>query len=172
MGKKADFKKTKIYRLCCNQLSVPFQYIGHTTDFQKRKAVHKYDCHNKNDLRKYNQRLYQVIREYGGFKNWSMILVERFPCENNKEACIRERYWAEQLNSNLNTRKPYRSDEELKNYYIENKERIDKYQKEYRDKHKHLKQDEQEQFHENISIEKQEHVPLISQVQPSLEEME
>ena len=103
-----------------------------------------------------------------------MILVERFPCDNNEEACIRERYWSENLNSNLNTRKPYRSDEELKNYYIENKEKIKKYQQEYRKmyKHKHLKQDEQEQSHENISIEIQEREPLISQVELGPQEME
>ena len=160
MTKNADFKKTKIYRLCCNNLSVPYQYIGHTTNFNKRKAVHKYDCNTK-DKPKYNQKVYQIIRENGGWKSWSMILVENYPCNNNLEASQRERYWFEKLNANMNTRLPYRSEEDLKQYYVDNKEKIREYQKGKAKEYYQKKKQQQEEViplqPEYISVEQQDY---------------
>ena len=73
-------------------------------------------------------KIYQIIRDNGGWDNWSMIMIENFPCNNNLEASMRERYWYEELNGNMNTRKPYRSKEEEKEY---NKEYNKEYQKKY-----------------------------------------
>jgi hypothetical protein len=130
MPKNPNFKDTIIDKLCCNDLEILFQYIGHTTNFPKRKALHKHNCNNMNS-KLYNLKIYQIIRDNGGWDNWSMIMIENFPCNNNLEASMRERYWYEELNGNMNTRKPYRSKEEEKEYIKEYRENNKEYQKEY-----------------------------------------
>ena len=42
----------------------------------------------------------------GGWPNWSMILVEKYPCNDQLDATKRERYWYEQLNATLNSQVP------------------------------------------------------------------
>jgi len=39
-----NYSKTSIYKLCCNDTSITECYIGHTTNFTKRKQRHKYSC--------------------------------------------------------------------------------------------------------------------------------
>ena len=39
--KEIDYSKTVIYKIVCNDLNVKDVYVGHTTDFTKRKATHK-----------------------------------------------------------------------------------------------------------------------------------
>jgi len=42
-------------------------YVGHTTEFNKRKAHHKSRCNNENE-KSFNCKLYQMIRNNGGLK--------------------------------------------------------------------------------------------------------
>jgi hypothetical protein len=44
-----------------------------------------------------------MIRENEGWNNWSMIEIEKYPCNDKNKACARERYWYELLNANMNT---------------------------------------------------------------------
>ena len=46
--KDIDYSKTIIYKIVCNDLNITDVYVGHTTNFIKRKARHKYDCNNIN----------------------------------------------------------------------------------------------------------------------------
>lgn len=101
-----DYSKTTIYKLCCNDLSITDVYVGHTTDFTRRK----YD-HSKNSTHS-PYAVYECIRKNGGWKNWTMVLIEEFPCENDLQARARERYWYEQLNANLNMCRPLAYPEE------------------------------------------------------------
>ena len=110
-----DYQNTMIYKICCNDLNVPYIYVGHTTSFIKRKAKHKSNCNNSNG-RMYNLKVYQTICENGGWKNWSMIKVEDYSCSDKLEATKRERYWYEFLNADLNVRTPYINKEEIKEY--------------------------------------------------------
>ena len=41
-----DFSKTIMYKICCKNLNIIDIYVGHTTDFKKRKYCHKSDCNN------------------------------------------------------------------------------------------------------------------------------
>ena len=43
-----DYSKTIIYKIVCNDLNITDLYIGHTTNFIKRKATHKSNCNNIN----------------------------------------------------------------------------------------------------------------------------
>ncbi len=127
-----DFSRTKIYKIVCKDLNMNHIYIGHTTDFIRRKCKHKQDCNNP-EAKNYHVKLYKTIRENGGWDNWDMILVEDFPCKNKLEASARERYYYELLNGSLNTNKPNRN---LKEYYQDNKDKILEYQNNYNNNNK------------------------------------
>jgi vacuolar-type H+-ATPase subunit I/STV1 len=134
-----NYSHTIIYKLCCKDPTIIDIYIGHTTDFNNRKRLHKTTCNNSNDKKKYNFNIYQFIRKNGGFENWDMIQIEAYPCKDRREAETRERYWIENLKSSLNkiiptrTRKEYyeQNKEKHKNYYEQNKEQIAEYNKNY-----------------------------------------
>ena len=108
-----NYQNTIIYKLVCNDLNITDIYVGHTTNFIKRKQCHKHLCYNPNDNR-YNLKVYQMIRENDGWDNWSMIEIEKYPCNDNNEACARERYYYELLNAELNTRCPTINKEKIK----------------------------------------------------------
>jgi len=124
-AKEIDYSKTIIYKIVCNDLTISDLYIGHTTHFTRRKNEHKcrYNADNK-------FKIYQTIRENGGWLNWSMVQIEEFNCNNSNEAKARERYWYEQLHATLNMCFPQRDGCE---YYDHNKQKITEYQKQYRE---------------------------------------
>ena len=140
---KVDYSKGLIYKLCCKNPEIKEIYVGSTTNLIKRKYYHKYDCNNVNS-KAYNHYKYQFIRDNGGFKNWSMILIENYACENKRELEKRERYFMELLNSTLNSYTPFLTEEEKKEQkkeydkeWIENnKQHYKDYQKEYYEKYK------------------------------------
>ena len=110
-----DFGKTIMYKIVCNDLNVKECYVGHTINMTKRKCVHKSACNNEKN-KSHNLKIYQIIRENGGWSNWSMILVEKFPCEDKHEACKREREIIEELAAKKNKLYRYLTEEDLKEY--------------------------------------------------------
>ena len=141
--KVIDYSKSIIYKIVCNDPNINDVYVGNTTDFKRRKASHKNACINKNNIG-YNLKIYQIIRNNGGWQNWEMIEVEKCNCNNSNEAKARERYYYEFFNSTLNTQYPNRTIKELyikdrikridyqKQYNENNKEKYNIYQKQYR----------------------------------------
>lgn len=99
---KKKYDKAKIYILRNifdeNKNNV---YVGTTTNWSVRKYQHKRRCNSQKDSG-YNLPLYQYVRKTGGFCNWVMILIEDFPCCNEKELNYRENYWIHYYNSKLN----------------------------------------------------------------------
>jgi hypothetical protein len=130
-----NYSKNVIYKLVCNDLNIKECYVGHTTDFTQRKANHKSDCNNGKGNH-HNYKIYKTIRENGGWENYSMIEIEKYPCRDENEATAKEREWFEILNSGLNTIYPQRSRQEYRDdnrieilqkkleYYNTNKEEI------------------------------------------------
>lgn len=118
-----DYTNTIIYKLCCNDISINDIYVGHTTNFTQRKNQHKRSTNSNNQIR-----VYQFIREHGGWDNWEMIEIENYSCNNLNEAHKRERYWIETLKAKLNCNNPITTKEEKeeqkKVWYEENKEEI------------------------------------------------
>ena len=123
-------------------------YVGHTTNFTKRKCQHEYICKSENDS-KYNLKIYQKIRENGGWNMFRMIEVEKYPCNDKREAEKSESEVMKKHKASLNTMNSYVSKEEKKesrneyekrnteknhgrlkdnnnNYYQNNKSRIKK----------------------------------------------
>ena len=122
-----NYSKTLIYKFVCKDLAIEKIYVGSTTDYRRRKTEHKYNC-NTETCKKYNLKIYETIRGNGGWDNWDMVLIEYYPCNTSLEKRARERHWEEQLNASMNMRKPQNTNED---YYLQNKDKIDKYNKEY-----------------------------------------
>ncbi len=122
--KEINFNNTVIYKIVCNDLHIKDSYVGHTTAFNKRKNCHKHNAICDDSVQG-RLLIYRVIRNHGGWENWSMIEIEKYPCNDNNEATSRERYWFELLNSTLNTQVPSRSgNESALAYQRNNKEAI------------------------------------------------
>ena len=126
----SDYSKGLIYKIVCNDLTITHLYVGSTTNFINRKSCHKYAC-IKNILN-----IYQVINKNGGWENWSMLEIEKFPCIDGNELRTRERYWYETLNAGLNSQRPIITKEEKQKYDIEwrdeNKEHLKEYNTNYK----------------------------------------
>ena len=119
-------------------------YVGHTTDFTKRKCNHKSKC-TKPDNEKFHLKLYQMIRDNGGWDMFRMIEIKKFPCNDDREACAEEDKIMRELKANMNSISAVFDEEKLKmkckraddkrnataarieykkSYYEENKEKI------------------------------------------------
>ena len=84
-SKPIDYRKTHVYKIVCKDTDIADCYIGHTTDFTKRKSKHKNHC-NSATTRVHNMPVYHFIRENGGWVNWDMVLINTTECENSLEA--------------------------------------------------------------------------------------
>ena len=107
------YENTIMYKIVCKDLNIKELYVGHTTNWTKRKCSHKSDCCNENS-KHYHLKIYKTIREYGGWENWDMIEIEKYSCNDKNEARKRERFWYEDFNAQLNSVKPYATFEEIK----------------------------------------------------------
>ena len=92
-----NYNNTIIYKIVCNDINVKDLYVGHTTNFKQRKNCHRSEC-NMNLGKKY-----EIMNKYGGWNNWSMVVIENYPGKNRLEAEAKERYWIETLKANLNS---------------------------------------------------------------------
>ena len=88
-----DYSKTIIYKLVKNDdydnVNI---YIGSTTDFIRRKNNHKSNCCSEKS-KEYNEKKYQYIRNNGGWGEWNMIEIQKYTCNDKREAEAREEYW-------------------------------------------------------------------------------
>jgi len=123
-----SYQNTIIYKIICKDKNISNTYVGLTINFEKRKRIHELDCNNFKKAK-----LYDFIRENGGWNNWEMIILEKCCCQNRKDAGIREKYWYEKLNANLNKNYPSRNGDE---WYQDNKERLIELQRIWREKKK------------------------------------
>jgi len=161
---QTDYSKTIIYKICCKDPNITDIYIGHTTNFIQRKKQHKTACNNIIC----NIYVYQFIRCYGGWDNWSMIQIEEHNCKDRREAESIEQYWIEKTGASLNKNKPYAMCKEnpqlykknwyeekkdyvlvkAKKHYEENKEEKIEYQKEYAQENKEKISEYQKEYME------------------------
>lgn len=124
-----DFSKTIIYKIVHKTNPDDYDvYVGHSTDIQSRKWDHKKSCNNENS-KMYNFKVYQYIRENGGWDNFEIIEIEKYPCNSRNEACQKEQEWCYKLNSKLNTDIPNRTPKE---WWEDNKERLKILNKQWR----------------------------------------
>ena len=118
------------YKIFCKDENIKDCYVGKTKELNKRWTCHKKSCNNQNDD-KYNLKLYKFIRENGNIDNWNIIEIDKGEYDD-KDSSIRERYWFEELNANLNSCIPSRTrKEKCKEYREKNKEKLNEYNKSY-----------------------------------------
>lgn len=152
----ANYLKTVIYKIQCKDETISDIYIGHTTCYYQRYRMHKSNCNNENS-KGYNYKIYKIIRDNGGWDNWDMSIIEKFPCNNVDEARNRERYWIEKESSQLNVTIPNRSKKEYAQIYrVIHKEEISEKSKIYRNNNKDKIKEYIESNKEKISFQKQE----------------
>ena len=125
-------------------------YIGSTTNFNKRKGDHK--CRIKNvDNKKYQIKLYEMIRENGGWEMFRMIEIEKYPCNDKREAEKRETEIMKELKANMNMVRSFVSEsnkERFKIYRETHKEEIKERNKVYNEAHKEQIKERERKYRE------------------------
>ena len=94
---KIDYSNTIIYKICCKDESINDIYVGHTTNFTKRKHQHKLLC--SKETFKSNIKIYKTIKANGGWDNWDMIEIAKYNCKDATEARIKEQEHFNLLNT-------------------------------------------------------------------------
>ena len=102
--KAVDYSNTIIYKIQHEDIQ-DLLYVGHTTDFTKRKCIHKHSCTNPNS-KKYNCKVYQMIRANGGWECFNMIEIKKFPCNDSREAFAEENRIMTEMESSMNSIRP------------------------------------------------------------------
>jgi hypothetical protein len=132
--KNINHLNTIMYKLVCKNPEITDCYAGKTTDFTRRKSLHKHVC-NTPTHKGYEINVYQFIRANGGWDNWDMIQIEKYEAVDMLDSRARERYWIETLQAKLNKVIPTRTIQEYNNdnqykileYYQANKNKFQEY---------------------------------------------
>ena len=152
-----DYTKTIIYKLI-NYDCPDLVYVGSTTNFTKRKHNHK----RASEVN--SSKVYETIRNNGGWESWAMIKICDYPCLSSIEARQEEDRHMIELKANLNikraerTQKQYNIDnkEEIKQYKKDNKNKIAEYLKQYRTNNKEKLNEQRRQYYLKKKAEKQQ----------------
>jgi len=158
-----DYSKCCIYKIEHND-DEKLVYVGHTTNFDKRKTQHKINCYNDKQ-KPYNSKVYQMIRQNGDWEMFKMIEVEKYPCADRREAERRENEVIKELKASMNTNNSFRTKDEITeyrkeydtNYYENNKEKLQQQMKEYRESNKPKIQEINKEYYETNKQKIQEH---------------
>ena len=134
---KKEITDYVIYKIICNDENIKDCYVGSTSNFKVRKWDHAKNC-NGNIV---NYKIYETIRENGGWTNWTMIPVAEHKELTSIQARIKEEEYRVNLNAQLNSKAAYRSEEETrqlenvqsKKYYEANKEQLLEQKKQWRE---------------------------------------
>jgi len=132
---KKDITDYIIYKIICNDETIKDCYVGSTSNFKVRKWSHAKNC-NGNIV---NYKVYQSIRENGGWDNWTMIPIAEYKQISLVESKIKEEEYRINLEAKLNSKAAYRSEEETrqlehaqnKKYYEANKEQFSQHKKQF-----------------------------------------
>ena len=100
-----DYSNTIIYKITCKDANVKDVYVGHTTNFVQRKHAHKQSCTNDKSPN-YKCKLYEVIRNNGGWSNWQMEIINFLNCHDHYEARQKEQEYFISLHATLNSIEP------------------------------------------------------------------
>lgn len=96
-----DYSKTILYKIQHVTME-NLVYVGATTDFKNRKTAHKSQSERYNENTKGRTVLYKAIREHGGWNNFIMIEIKKFPCKDKRESDAEEFRLIQELKATLN----------------------------------------------------------------------
>ena len=130
-----NYANGKIYRLVCNITKK--EYIGSTTDkLNRRLSKHRADYKKYINEKSHYISSFQILEN----NNYSIVLIENYPCNSKEELLQRERFFIEKTEC-INYKIPIRTEEENKEYQKEY-EKSDKCKK----RRKKYKQDNIEKY--------------------------
>ena len=101
------------YKLACLDNSVDLCYTGSTANWKQRKQSHKSDCNNENG-KKYNLKVYTLIRANGGWDNFKMIEIGKQEQITLRQAEYIEEQYRVEMNANMNGQRCFRTEEQKK----------------------------------------------------------
>lgn len=136
-----DYQQGKIYKIVCNVTGKV--YYGSTIEPTLARRLSKHKTH----FNQYKQEICNYITSFEILTNdnYSIVLVELYPCNSRDELLMRERYWIEN-NECINIKCPKLTQHEIKHYY-----------QQYHQEHKNIKK-------EYDIIYKQTHKEKIKQI--------
>tara|TARA_R110002126_G_scaffold272317_1_gene416466 strand:- start:273 stop:776 length:504 start_codon:yes stop_codon:yes gene_type:complete len=150
-NEKFNYTFYKIFKNGCES------YIGSTKDLKQRISTHKYDCNTKfikngNKRKHYNKKVYQYIRENGGFDTFDFEVIDKKYC-CKKDAEIHESELMKIHKSTLNVRRNY-TEEDIKQHNKEYKksDKYKEYQKDYQKNYYQKKKQEKINITINLTI--------------------
>ena len=109
--KIANYQNGLIYKISRIDGDTSHEYYGSTCNIRVRRGLHKSCCHNIKS-KAHNYKVYQHIRQTGGWSAYNVFFVESFPSKSKQELEVRERYWIESLRPTLNCNIPGRTQSE------------------------------------------------------------
>ena len=122
---------TTVYKIVCKDTSIKDTYLDKTKNFKRCQIRHKYRYDNNYDIK-----LYKFIRENGGYDNFEFVIISVDDYYNK----IKEQMYIDLVRPTLNSTDSFHQDLESQKkesraisaiYIIENKEKIKEYKKNY-----------------------------------------
>jgi hypothetical protein len=114
---------TYFYKIVCKDPSIKDCYVGRTSNFKKRKAVHKNNvCKGKGTP------LYKCIFSNGGWDNFEMLVFDVSSSDSASKLQKLEKQYIENYGCNLNIHVPGRT---IKQYYEDNHDKRKHEMKQY-----------------------------------------
>ncbi len=141
-----NYKNSKIYKIC--SLKTDKIYIGSTTQpLYKRFGEHKKDRNKKNTCKSN-----VLLNNYDDCK---IVLIENIECNNKEELIKRERYYIDLYKDIIiNKYIPLQTDKE---YYENNKEKINEQTKKYYETNKEKRKEQMKKYREENKEKIKEH---------------
>ena len=102
-----------VYKIFCDDNENEF-YVGSTINYNNRKSSHKHMCNNG-----LQTKLYNYMRENGGFINFTFSILEIYNGDDIIELREREKYYIKTLHPTLNINIPNRKANERYNDNID-----------------------------------------------------
>ena len=128
-----DYKEGKIYKIVCDNTGLT--YYGSTCEKRLSRRLSKHRSNYSDYLKNQENNFCTSFNILEG-GNYSIVLVEHYPCNSKEELLQRERFYIEN-NECVNRNIPTRTNEEYYKYYrLLNAEKLKHYGKNYREENK------------------------------------
>lgn len=141
-----NYKNGKIYKIL--DLTNDNFYIGSTTKMYLSQRLEKHRTQYKDYLKGIGRCVssYKIISN----KNYKIYLLENAPCVSKDELRMREQYWLDRLNciKLVNKNRAFRTEQNKKEYYENNKKIVLEKQKEYYENNKEKIAEKHKEYYE------------------------
>ena len=115
------YENIVLYKIVCLLPDINNIYVGYTTDITRRKYYHKIKSMDPTN-NKY--KLYHFINQHGGFNNFDILEIRKYPCINNSEAKAKQYKYIKLLNADLNCNNVINKFDNIKTFSNENEHRL------------------------------------------------